>query len=49
MSRERSKILQMVAEGTITPEEGEALLERIDAGQTATAVDDEVERKLPLI
>lgn len=45
MSRERSKILQMVAEGTITPEEGEALLERIDGGQTATAVEDEVEHE----
>ena len=31
MSRERSKILQMVAEGTITPDEAEKLLSRIDA------------------
>ena len=37
MSRERSKILQMVADGTITPEEGEALLERIDSSSTSTA------------
>ena len=37
MSRERSKILQMVADGTITPQEGEALLERIDSSSTGTA------------
>lgn len=37
MSSERAKILQMVAEGTITPEEGERLLGRLDpAATTAT-------------
>jgi len=30
MSREREKILKMVANGTITPEEGEKLLSRLD-------------------
>ncbi len=35
MSRERAKILRMVADGTITPEEGEKLLSRLDpAGST---------------
>jgi hypothetical protein len=35
MSRERTKVLQMVADGTITPEEGEKLLSRLDrAGRT---------------
>ena len=38
MSRERSKILQMVAEGTITPEEGEKLLSRLDSARTTTAL-----------
>ena len=39
MSRERVKILQMIAAGTITPEEGEKLLSRLDpAGTTTTAV-----------
>lgn len=37
MTRERQKILKMVAEGTITPDEGEKLLSRLDAG-AATAV-----------
>ena len=37
MSRERAKILRMVAEGTITPEEGERLLNRLDPAGTATA------------
>ena len=36
MSSERAKILQMVADGTITPEEGEKLLGRLDpTGTTA--------------
>jgi len=40
MSRERAKILQMVAEGTITPEEAEKLLSRLDsAGPTTTLVE----------
>ena len=34
MSRERAKILQMVADGTITPEEGEKLLNRLDPAGT---------------
>ncbi len=38
MSRERVKILQMVAEGTITPEEGERLLSRLDPTGTTTAL-----------
>ncbi len=37
MSSERTKILQMVAEGTITPEEGEKLLSRLDPARTTTA------------
>ncbi len=37
MSRERMKILQMVAEGTITPEDGEKLLSRLDPARTTTA------------
>ncbi len=40
MSRERTKILRMVAEGTITPEEGEKLLSRLDSTPTATALID---------
>ncbi len=36
MSRERMRILQMVAEGTITPEEGEKLLSRLDPAKTTT-------------
>ncbi len=32
MSREREKILKMVAEGTITPEDGERLLSQLDSG-----------------
>ena len=44
MSRERVKILQMIAEGTITPEEGEKLLSRLDpAGTTATLVEPELD------
>ena len=31
MSRERAKILKMVADGTITPEDGEKLLSRLDS------------------
>ncbi len=38
MSSERAKILQMVAEGTITPEEGEKLLNRMDPAGTTTAL-----------
>ncbi len=38
MSSERTKILQMVAEGTITPEEGDRLLSRLDPARTTTAV-----------
>ena len=38
MSNERRKILQMVAEGTITPEEGDRLLSRLDPARTTTAV-----------
>lgn len=38
MSRERAKILQMVADGTITPEEAEELMSRIDPARTAVAV-----------
>jgi len=37
MSRERMKILQMVAEGTITPEAGEKLLSRLEPDRTTTA------------
>jgi hypothetical protein len=37
MSRERMKILQMVAEGAITPEEGEKLLSRLDPAATSKA------------
>ena len=52
MSRERAKILRMVAEGTITPEEGERLLSRFDpAGKTAAPVEpglDKSDRKSPL-
>ncbi len=39
MSRERAKILQMVADGTITPEDGEKLLSRLDAGTSAAGVE----------
>ena len=37
MSRERAKILKMVADGTITPEDGERLLSRLDSAETTTA------------
>ena len=37
MSSERAKILQMVAEGTVTAEEGERLLGRLDPTGTTTA------------
>lgn len=40
MSRERAKILKMVAEGTITPEDAEKLLGRLDPAPTAVAVMD---------
>ena len=40
MSNERAKILQMVADGTITPEDAEKLMSRLDegGGEPATAV-----------
>lgn len=38
MSRERAKILQMVADGTITPEDAEKLLGRLDSAGPTTAV-----------
>lgn len=41
MSNERAKILQMVADGTITPEDAEKLMSRLDSpgtGEAATAV-----------
>ncbi len=37
MLNERMKILQMIAEGTITPEEGEKLLSRLDPAKSTTA------------
>ena len=37
MSRERAKILQMVAEGKITPEEAEKLLSRLDRSNGTAA------------
>jgi len=37
MSRERAKILKMVAEGTITPEDAEKLLAHLDGSGTTTA------------
>ncbi|NIO28589.1 MAG: hypothetical protein GTO29_08550 [Candidatus Latescibacteria bacterium] len=44
MSSERAKILQMVADGTITPEEGEKLLSRLDSvGTTADLVEPELD------
>jgi hypothetical protein len=46
MSRERAKILQMVADGTITPEEGEKLLNRLDSpAATVEPASDRGERK----
>ena len=36
MSRERTKILQMVADGTITPEEAEKLLSRLETSGAAS-------------
>lgn len=42
MSRERAKILQMVADGSITPEEAEKLLNRLDpAAAKAKSVEGE--------
>lgn len=38
MSRERAKILEMVAAGTITPEQGEQLLSRLEAGSAVATV-----------
>jgi len=38
MSRERTKILKMVAEGKISPEDGERLLSRIEKSPNAVAV-----------
>jgi len=44
MSSERAKILQMVAEGTVTAEEGERLLGRLDpAGTTPAPVEAELD------
>lgn len=40
MSRERTKILQMVADGKITPDEGDKLLSRLDPSACLTAVSD---------
>jgi len=37
MSNERAKILQMVADGTITPEDAEKLMNRLDAGGNTEA------------
>ena len=37
MSREQAKILQMVADGTIMPEEGAKLLSRLDSAESSTA------------
>jgi hypothetical protein len=51
MSRERAKILQMVAEGIITPEEGEKLLRRLDpsnGGATAEEPSREPASRSPL-
>lgn len=38
MSKERTKILEMVANGTITPEEAEKLLARLEPAGSATAL-----------
>ncbi|MFH1842618.1 MAG: hypothetical protein ABIF77_05380 [bacterium] len=38
MSNERVKILQMIADGNITPEEGEKLLSRLDPAGANTAL-----------
>ena len=43
MSRERAKILQMIADGTISPEEGEKLLSRLDPGATEGIADMQAE------
>jgi hypothetical protein len=53
MSRERAKILQMVADGTITPDEGEKLLGRLDPAAAATGraepgLDQDGRRRAPL-
>lgn len=46
MSRERAKILKMVAEGAITPEEGEKLLGRLDpTGPTGEPAQDTEDQK----
>lgn len=37
MSRDRAKILQMVADGTVTPEEAEKLLSRLEPPGSTTA------------
>ena len=37
MSNERAKVLQMVADGTITPADAEKLLSRLDSAKTDTA------------
>jgi len=38
MSNERAKILQMVADGTITPEDAEKLMNRLDAAGNAEPI-----------
>ena len=53
MSREKAKILQMVADGTITPEDGERLLNRLDAPGTRakhaeTGHDSEARKPAPI-
>jgi hypothetical protein len=40
MSRERAKILQMVADGTVTPEEAEKLLSRLESSGSTAALDE---------
>jgi len=50
MSRERTKILQMVAEGTITPEEAEKLMSRLEPSGSRTALnasDEEARNEKP--
>lgn len=53
MSREQAKILQMVAEGTVTPEEAEKLLNRLGstgatAALTAPGLDDSEKKTGPI-
>lgn len=44
MSREREKILRMVADGTITPDEAEQLLNRLDPGAPTAVAEPSTER-----